>query len=103
MDEKTYLERKQLREKLEALPQWSDILRYADSRCSQAVATHDSRLSESDPVYKKSLYLYKMAVSKCIDMKINPQLLDVLFLKFISEDDLDKKLNALKNIKKYYL
>jgi len=54
MDEKTYLERKQLREKLEALPQWSDILRYADSRCSQAVATHDSRLSESDTVYKKA-------------------------------------------------
>jgi hypothetical protein len=82
---------------------WPLIKSYTDVVCTKSNLTHDSRRSLSDPVYKKTLDLYKKAVSKAIDMKINPQLLDLLWLKFVSDEDIDIKLSALKNIKKYYL
>lgn len=103
MDDKTYLERKNLREKLQANQDWPDIQKYADSQATKAINSHDSKLSSSNPVYKKSLELYRVAVDKAIEAKLNPAIFNVLFLKFISIEDIDSKINALKNIKKYYL
>jgi hypothetical protein len=82
-------------------PDGSLLQRYFNQKTSFAIQAHDLKNGYIKPNSSKALQLYKVAIRKCIVADVDPEVIDILDLRFKSEEDIDAKIKYLKTKKRW--